>query len=425
MNCGPKRKKESSFGVGCETPLVAPTKNIKATGRMRILHVINSLNPLEGGTVECVKQIGTAVLIDGHMVEVVVCKDTALDPWVDSFPFKVHTLGPGFGKYAFSSKLRAWLLENGRQYDVWIINGLWQYQGLCASRAARKLHIPYFVYTHGMLDPWSRRAHPLKYLKKLLYWLAVEKVTLQFAEAAFFTSEEEARLAPKFFFNSSWRSIVVGNGVAEPPPPNDLQTRAFRDKYAIPDSRPIWLFLSRVHPKKGIENLLSVLPDIFARIGAPVVVIAGGGEQHYVDGLKAQAAKLGVESGVIWTGPIYGAEKWAAFNSADLFVLPSHQENFGIVVAEALSAGLPVCTTRQVNIWPEIDKTRAGLICDDDKEALRLVLEQWMRFSDAEKNGFRNRARKCFEDNFQISEAAVRLVAAIQMSLENKNTGTK
>jgi glycosyltransferase involved in cell wall biosynthesis len=392
---------------------------------MRILHVINSLNPQEGGTVECVRQIGTAVRAVGHTVEVVACKDTALDSWIDSFPFKVHALGPGIGKYAFSAKLRGWLLEFGRQYDVWIINGLWQYQGVCASRAAGALRIPYFVYAHGMLDPWSRRAHPLKYFKKLAYWLAIERSTLQRAQAVLFTSEEEARLAPGFFDSLNWRPIVVGNGVAEPPVQDARQTIGFRDKYGLAGTRPIWLFLSRLHPKKGIENLLAALPGILSKPNAPIVVIAGGGDIIYQKDLRALAKRLGIESDVIWTGPLYGAEKWAAFNLAELFILPSHQENFGIVVAEALSVGLPVCITRQVNIWPAIVEGGAGLVCNDDQAALDLALKHWIHLGAEEKSEFRRRARQCFEDNFQIDAAATRLLEAIQFTLKKPGTGVK
>ena len=119
---------------------------------LRILHVINSLDPREGGTVECVRQIGGSLSRAGHAVEVAVCRDLPDADWLGSFPLKSYPLGPGVGKYSYTPRLRRWLREHGLNYDAWIINGLWQYQGLGASRVAKELGIPYFVYPHGMLD---------------------------------------------------------------------------------------------------------------------------------------------------------------------------------------------------------------------------------------------------------------------------------
>ena len=381
---------------------------------MKILHLIDSLDPLEGGKVECVRQIGAEMSAMGHGVEVAVCADIASAPWIKAFPMTVHALGPGTGKYAYSPRFREWLMSNGSHYDCFVVNGLWQYQGYCGSRVAIHLGIPYYVYPHGMLDPWSRRANPLKYLKKVAYWMAAERFTLKNAAGLVFTSEDECRLAPRYFPRSRWRSIVVGHGVSEPPRVEKSAITSFRIKYSIPGDRPIWLFLSRVHPKKGIENLLAVLPRLMKKANAPFVLIAGAGDANYVEQLKAKTAALGLEGSVIWTGPLYGDEKWAAFGCAELFILPSHQENFGIVIAEALSMGLPVCTTRQVNIWREIDRCGAGLICSDTETDLQAELEKWLLLKSDERQNFRVRARRCFEEYFQISGAATRLAAAMK-----------
>ena len=382
---------------------------------LRILHIINSLDPRHGGTVECVRQIGGSIASRGHTVEVAVCDDLPESTWLKTFPLKSYPLGPGLGKYAYTTRLREWLREHGGDYDAWIINGLWQYQGYGASRVATELRIPYFVYPHGMLDPWNRRAHPFKYIKKLMYWLAAERSTLENASGLVFTSAEEAVLAQRYFPSSNWSQIVVGNGIAEPPPVSEAEVAAFREVYRIAPDEKVMLFLSRIHPKKGIDLLLRAFarPSLYSRF---VLVIAGTGEEAHVLALKNLARELRVEERVRWVGHLEGQAKWSAFRAADLFVLPSHQENFGIAVAEALAAGTPVCTTTSVNTHTFISQYRAGLVCRDEESDLARALERWQNLGHEEVLEVRRRARRCFEQNFRVDVASGRLLEAILQS---------
>ena len=387
---------------------------------MRILHVINSLNPLEGGTVECVRQLATQMILLGHEVEVISCKDTLGADWLGEFPALVHALGPGFGTYAYSPKLLKWLRGNAQRYDMIIVNGLWQYHGACVSRVANERNLNYVVYPHGMLDPWSRRAHPFKYVKKFLYWLCVERRTLSRAAALIFTSDEEARLAPHFFPSANWTAKIVGNGVADPPDVSAQDVAAFRSDHGIPPDRVVWLFMSRLHSKKGLEDLIDSLSAVMAWPTPPIMVIAGGGKEEYVNQLKGRCNTLGLQKDVIWTGPIYSTAKWAAFRSAELFILPSHQENFGIVVAEALSVGLPVCTTKQVNIWSIVKNEKAGLICEDNRTSLTSALCAWRKLTIAERGEFGKNALRCYESHFKISSVAGRLEIILNELLEKR-----
>ncbi len=394
---------------------------------MRILHIINSLNPAEGGTVESLRQVGSAIAAQGHAVEVLAAKDTADDPWIESFPLRVHCGGPGFGRFAFAPKLRSWLFENGGGFDVWIINGLWQYPGLIASRTAKRLGVPYFVYPHGMLGPWGRLENLPKYIKKLVYWIAVERKTLGKAEGVIFSSDEEARLAPGFFNQEGWRTCVVQSGVSEPPATEFEKMLAFRKKYALPDASPIWLFLGRVHPVKGLEDLLTAFPRILNQDNPPVLLIAGSGDPRYVATLEARSNRVG-HGRIVWVGPLNGDDKWVAFNLAELFILPSHHENFGIAVAEALSAGVPVCITQKVNIWRDVEMAGAGLHCGDNAVALEAALLQWRRYSIEEKAAFKIRARSCFEENFRVSRTAGRLLDLLGKAMvtrDSQHRGTK
>ena len=351
-------------------------------------------------------------------MEVAICGDEPKDQWLGDFPIPTHALGPGLGKYAYTPRLADWLRAKGRSYDAWVINGLWQYQGFAGSRVATQLGIPYFIYAHGMLDPWNRRAAPAKYVKKLLYWLVAERFTMEKATAVVFTSLEESKLAKHYFPIANWNELVVGNGIAEPPHlPTDHRER-FRAELSIPEGKRLLLFLSRIHPKKGLDQLLlafSRLPSLRERA---VLVIVGDGDKAYVDSLKRMSADLRIDESVRWAGPLYDERKWVAFSSAELFVLPSHQENFGIAIAESLSMGTPVCTTTGVNTYPLVESYRAGLVCRDNKLALVNALRIWQSMSADKIRTYRENARRCFEEELGVDRASQRLLDAIETAVE-------
>jgi glycosyltransferase involved in cell wall biosynthesis len=379
---------------------------------MKILHVIHTLNPKMGGPVECVNQLAGFFKGNGHTVDVLACADTREDAWIADFPANVHCAGPAYGTYAYSPRVRRWLTENITKFDAVIINGLWQAHVRIAARVAREKNMPYFIYVHGLMDPWNRVAHPFKYLKKFAYWLLVERISLANARALVFTSEEEARLALKYFPSAGWKSLVVGNGIAVPEKPTLEEMEEFLDHHPQVRDKPFWLFLSRIHPKKGLENMFRAIAALPAQ-RQPTVLIVGGGDERYIATLKAQAAQLSIAQKILWAGPLYGMQKWSAFSKADLFVLPSHQENFGIAIVEALAMGVPVCTTRAVNIWKTLEDSSAGIISDDNESSMKSAFQQWLQMPSEQKRAMRGAAHTCFVEHFSIEGAGRRLLAAI------------
>src|ERR1700712_3850066 len=157
---------------------------------MKLLHILSSVNPDGGGPTEGVRQRGLRLTEMGHTVEVVSLDDPA-EAWVREFPLDVHALGPPQGRYRYTDKLVAWLTAHAREYDAVVINGLWQYNSFGAWRALHRMRVPYFVFTHGMLDPWFKTTYPLKHFKKWLYWPWAVYRVLRDARAVLFTSEEE------------------------------------------------------------------------------------------------------------------------------------------------------------------------------------------------------------------------------------------
>jgi glycosyltransferase involved in cell wall biosynthesis len=198
---------------------------------------------------------------------------------------------------------------------------------------------PFFVMVHGMLDPWFKRAYPLKHLKKWLYWPWGVYPVLRDARAVLYTCEEERLLARKSFWLYCAREKVVKFGTACPPPDDDRVRGKLVEKYPELRERRIILFLSRLHPKKGCDLLIKAFARVQSLDPRLHLVFAGPGEVEFIASLRALAITLGIANRITWTGMLVPPMKWAAFYSSEVFALPSHQENFGIAIAEALACG--------------------------------------------------------------------------------------
>jgi glycosyltransferase involved in cell wall biosynthesis len=376
---------------------------------MKILRSIHSLNPATGGPLESIKQSSIVLAARGHHVEI-VCLDSPDQPWLREFPVPVHALGPG-GNYGYTSRFVPWVKDRHRNFDAVIVHGLWLYNGFGVWRGLREASTPYFVFPHGMLDPWFKRAHPLKHLKKILYWLAIEHRVLRDAAAVLFTSEEERRLAGESFRPYRCNEVVVNYGTAAP----DVDLAWVREDFfnAFPRLREkrIMLFLGRLHEKKGCELLI----EAFSTVGDSAIhlVIAGPcADQNYLARLQRLAAKSAKP--VTFTGMLSGTLKWGAFAAADAFVLPSHQENFGIAVAEALACATPVLISNKVNIWREIENDCAGYVDNDDLAGITRLLERWIATAEPERQTMRANAKKCFTQHFEINRATDSLLSVLE-----------
>jgi glycosyltransferase involved in cell wall biosynthesis len=383
---------------------------------MRILRSIHTLNPEVGGPIESVVQSSSALIDRGHQVEI-VCLDSPGDRWIEQSRLTIHALGPGRGSYGYTPRLPQWVQDRHRDFDAVIIHGIWQYSSFGVWRGLRGTKTPYFVFPHGMLDPWFNRTYPLKHLKKLLYWPWAESRVLRDAAAVLFTSEEERRLARKSFPFYRCNEVVVNYGTA--PPDVDLATARedFLDRFPDLRGRPFLLFLGRVHEKKGCDLLIEAFAA--AQRSSTHLVIAGPcPDEQYLARLQRLAAKT--QTPVMFTGMLSGDAKWGAFGAADAFILPSHQENFGIAVVEALACGSPVLISNKVNIWREIEVDGAGYVENDDLAGTTKLIERWSRTSAAERDTMRANARDCFARRFHIDRAVDSLLSILHEFAGNK-----
>lgn len=391
---------------------------------MKILRVIDTLDPRTGGPAAGLRAL-TPVLRDLGHETVIATADTPGSVGVEVKGAQVVPLGPARGSYRHSSALRPWLDENVTRFDAIFVHGLWQNHGRAIHIATRDHNVPYFIYPHGMLDPWFRRAYPGKHIKKWLYWQLVERHVMSDAAAVLFTCEEERRLARRSFSPFQCVERVVNYGTAGAPAGNAAsQLHAWRTRYPELHDRPFLLFLGRIHPKKGVDLLLHAYQELAARNPTPpALVVAGPAEnQELVQHLQKLAKSLPPGARVIWPGMLVGDEKWGALRSAEAFVLPSHQENFGLAVAEALAAGTPVLLSHQVNIWREIIADGAGLAAPDTEEGTTALLEDWRTLSAAARAEMRLRAAESYANRFNIEAVARSFLSVVQPFLRSNRT---
>ncbi len=395
---------------------------------MKVLHVISSVDPRGGGPIEGVVSSSQVWVQHGHERHI-VSLDPQDAPWVQQCPVPVFAIGPRgrfyrflrrivpWLRYGYTPRLKRWLKLNANNYDAVVINGLWNYASYGAWRGLRRSSIPYFVFTHGMLDPWFNKAYPTKTFFKTLFWKLFEHKVLRDARGVIFTCEEERQLAAQSFSPYAAHEVVVGYGTRDVNGDAEQQRAAFAAKLPEVKGRKIILFLSRIHPKKGVDLLIQAFARHAATFPQFDLVIAGPDQTGWKRDLQELATKLGVSDRIFWPGMLSGDAKWGAFRAAEFFVLPSHQENFGIVVAEAMALSKPVLISNKVNIWREIQLDGAGLVVDDEVEAIAAGLREMCALSSAEREAIGLKARNCFLERYNLEHNAMQLLALLsQMS---------
>lgn len=379
---------------------------------MKILQMVHTLDTRTGGVAQATILLSNEMARQGHEVEI-----TTLDPAgseaLKATKLPVYAVGRSAHGYGYAPKLLPWLQRHGRNYDCVIVNGCWQYSGFAAWRRFHDSPIPYYVFPHGMLDPWFKRTYPLKHLKKWAYWPWGEYRILRDARGVIFTSEAELLQARESFWLYDVRERIAPLGL-------DVPAVVSRDDFfarfpELKDKR-IVLFLGRLHVKKGPDILIDAFARALPDDSSVVLVIAGPDQDGFEKKLRARAQRAGVADRVVFTGMLGGAVKWGALRAAEVFALPSHQENFALAVAEALACGTPVLISNAINIWREVQEDRAGFVDDDDLAGTERLLRRWFTADEAERTAMRRAAANCFAKRFEIGRAAASLLGILSES---------
>jgi glycosyltransferase involved in cell wall biosynthesis len=383
---------------------------------MRILHIIGSISPEAGGTTEAVRML-IRYTPPGYTNEIATL-DEPTAPYLGALTVPVHALGTG-GWY--SAKLVSWLKANRDRFDGVMVHGLWGYNGLAARRAFSG-HKPYVVFAHGMLDPYFKRAFPAKHLKKWVYWLFVEFWVLRNAFRVLFTTAVERDLARQSFWLSQWKPMVVALGAEPPPYAPGSSLPAFFALCPEVKGHRFLLFLGRIDRKKGCDLLIDAFAALRDRDPDLHLVMAGPDASDWSLELQAAAARGGIADRVHWPGMLSGEAKWGALEGCEAFILPSHQENFGIAVAEALACGRPVLLSNQINIAPDVAADGCALVEPDTLEGTQNLLTRWFELSPPEREAMNTQARRTFAERYDMRRNAEIILRVFEQSPQPQPT---
>jgi glycosyltransferase involved in cell wall biosynthesis len=260
--------------------------------------------------------------------------------------------------------------EAVRIADIVHLHTLWNPLNTVTRKACMRHGRKYVMMPHGMLDPYALTQ---KLWRKKVYLAAAERRNLQGACRLIFTTFHEQQAAQE---RLPWlgQGEIIPLGADRPPDmPRQGSREPFINSFPKAANRRCILFLGRIHPKKGIDRLLKSLPEIVSRHPAVLLIIAGDGDPSFVQGIKKLVYARNLSPHVLFTGSLQEKIKWSAFACAEVFVLPSRQENFAISVAEAMHSGVPVVITDRVNCWPFVKEAGAGFVIEEDKLQVSLA----------------------------------------------------
>lgn len=380
---------------------------------MKVLHVIPSVADRSGGPATAIVPMCRALMQQGVEV-LLISTDAGLrnEKGVADYKgvparFFPSQLGASF---KYSRPLSHWLGANIRHFDLAQVHAVFNHSSVAAARVCRQAGVPYLIRPLGTLDPWSMTQ---KSLRKRLFWWVSGKEMLRHAAAVHYTTEAE-KLATEGFTGLNHGSVIP-LGIEQMP-------QTSRDSLAdyFPDlaREPYVLVLSRLHPKKNLDVLIDAFLSLVQteQFAHWRLVLAGEGPSDYVLKLRNKASSL--PDKILFTGWLDGEKKNAVLSQASLLALPSHQENFGLCVMEALACSVPVLISPNVNLAPEIACANAGWVAATDKEALTAKLIEALR--DDEELARRGRAGKQLSQKYSWENSARDLVALYQRILNAK-----
>lgn len=354
---------------------------------MRVLHYIPSLAASAGGVASYLSVLSEEL---GKLIELHIATSYEREREVKICNAIVHRVPSGLTCYS-STKV---LLKELRP-DVVHINGCWQPQLAFFQWAARSLKIPVVLSPHGMLEPWIVKRH--YWTRK---WPAIhlyQRALVKSADLIHATADIEKDNLLSLKWNPC--ITVVPNAV-------NIRELPVKDSWNL--HRHI-VFMSRLHVKKGIEVLLEALSHLKRDLVDYEVTIAGEGEPDYVQKLKTTSRHLGLNGVVKFVGGVYGAEKVQLLQSADIFVLPTYSENFGIVVAEALACGTPVITTYGTP-WKELEENECGWYIPIGVNALEQTLKKAISTKEEDLESMGRKGRCLVESSFSSQGVALRFL---------------
>lgn len=388
---------------------------------MKILHVIGSIAPRDGGPSSTVIHLCCEFAKLGHGVSIFTTNadgkqnlDVPLDRPVYTDGVKIRYFPVQWPRwYKFSLPLLKALRDEIPKSDLVHIHLLYLFHTLIAAYYCRKYQVPYVIIPQGVLDPYIRKRHSFR---KCAYNFFLEKRNLNGAAAIQYTTEEERNLAASLRIKADSVVVPLGVGLTEyatlPP------YGTFRKKHPELEDKKIILFLSRINFKKGLDILVRAMGKIIRGRDDVYLVLAGPDNEGYGAKVKRWLEEEVALQHSLFTGMLLGKDKLAALRDSDLFVLPSHSENFGIAVVEAMACGLPVVISNKVNIWREVAEAGAGIITNcDSHQVAEAILKLLDDRNSREEMG--KRGKRLVEKKYTWPKIARQMIEVYKQILEN------
>jgi len=336
---------------------------------LNLVHYLDAARLELGGVVRAVLDMAQVMADAGHQVRLLTPDASDVpDAWRSGEPGQPRAIvvpAPRFGR-----RVPAVIDEAIQSADVLHLHGPWTLANPPIAAAARHHRCPYVVTLHGMLDDWSMKQRGLK---KRAYLKLTGRRLLEKAAGIQCTAEAERQQSQPWYPRG--RSVVLPYIFNTDPYQQLPGPQLAEEKIAaLSNDRFKVLFLSRIHPKKGIEHLIDAASLLVKNGSSFRVLVTGPDEPGYQAVLEERIQRHGLTDTVVFTGPVYGQTKSSLYQAADVFVLPTSQENFGIVLTEALACGTPVITTRGTDIWAEIQEA-GGIIVPQDAQAIAKAIQ--------------------------------------------------
>jgi len=358
---------------------------------MKVIHYIPSIDRTSGGVGAYMQLLAKEL---GKLVELYVV--THRSPNMLEIPHaQLHFIASGT-KRLLQAKKEWYALLNQLEPDVVHENCCWMPGSALTQKWAQQLGYKVVLTPHGMLEPWILKRH--YWTKKVPALCLYQKKAVVAADYLHATAESEKKNLLRLGYNN--KIEVIANGI-------DVDKIVMKTSWK---RKKEVLFLSRIHVKKGVNFLIEAVAALKEDLKGYKVNIAGEGEETYINELKLLASRLGVDDYIHFIGGVYGNRKWELFCDADLFVLPTHSENFGIVVAEALACGTPVMTTKGTP-WNELETENCGWWTEVGTNPTVCALRAFLKLStdDLEKMG--HNGRKLVEHKYSSKKVAEDMVA--------------
>jgi glycosyltransferase involved in cell wall biosynthesis len=389
---------------------------------LKVLHIIPSVASVRGGTSQAVIEIVGALRSQGIDAEIATTNDNGKD-LLDVPLYKLTDQLAEYGnipirffprfspkinavrEFAFSRSLTTWLWQHINEYDLVHVHAIFSYASTIAMAIARIRKVPYLNMPHGLLCKWSLQQSKLR---KQIYLNVIERSNLLHSQSLHFTTQQEQEEFNLLELNISSFILPLGVQISTLIPDAQAQLRSLLQ---IPDNFPILLFMSRIHPKKGLKYLIESLGKLKEYNFA--LVIAGSGELDYVQQLEDLLITQGIRDRTHLVGFVEGETKNLYLQGADLFMLTSHSENFGIAAIEALAAGMPVLITDGVAIAPMVKEKAIGYVTKLEINAILTTLENFFQNFDNDLFS-RQKTQQIITENYSWLSIIAQLVTIYQ-----------